>query len=169
MNSGPVLRNLGITLVVVALLAAPGLLRRLIRRRRLEDSGTGAAGAVGAWQELIDSLVDLGLRTGGGGSPRAVEQVVAAHLGTAARPRAALERIRIAYERQAYSHSPTPIGADDVRLVVVSAGQRAGRIRRCMAAIAPRSLITAPIRQRLTPTRSAIAKPLQQLDGPPQR
>ncbi|MFD1721342.1 hypothetical protein, partial [Amnibacterium endophyticum] len=90
---------------------------------------------------LIDSLADLGLDTGRGRSPRGVQEVVARHLGGAGEPLAALDRVRAASERQAYSPDPVPIRADDVRLVVDTAAERVGRWRRIVATVAPRSLL----------------------------
>ena len=166
---GPVLRWGGITLMVIALLAVPGLLRRLIRRRRLEHASDGLLGAAGSWQELIDSLSDLGLPTGSGRSPRGVEQVLAAHLGSGAQPRAALGRIRAAYERQAYSDSPMLISADDVRFIIGSAEQRVGRSRRLLAAVAPRSLFTTLARRHQSRPRSASSGQPQRFSGWPLR
>lgn len=140
--AGALARIGGIALAVAALLAVPALVRVRIRRRRL-------AGAAGAWQELLDSLTDLGLSTGSGRSPRGVETVLARHIGPAPGPRSALARIRAAYERQAYSAAPVPIGPDDVRAVVDSAAERVSRRRRIVAAVAPRSLVGTLARSRL--------------------
>ena len=166
---GPVLRGGGVALAVVALLALPGLARRSIRRRRLEGGPGAPPGASGAWRELIDSLADLGLPTGAGRSPRAAEQVLAGHLGPGARPREALQRVRAAYERQAYSADPVPIGADDVRTVVAAAAERAGRGRRLMAAVAPRSLLATLTGSRLAFGWATTGERLRSLRRPPGR
>src|SRR5207237_4819395 len=100
---GPVLQGGGIVLLIAALLALPGLLRRGIRRRRL--SRLDRDGPAGAWQELLDTAVDLGLPSGRGRSPRGVEAVLVDRTGRSAEAKAALARLRAGYERQAYSRN----------------------------------------------------------------
>ncbi|HEX2417788.1 MAG TPA: DUF3488 and transglutaminase-like domain-containing protein [Micromonosporaceae bacterium] len=62
-------------LLVVALLAAPGARRWLVRRRRLRMAGRGddpATAAYAAWDELLDTLVDLDIAYQSSDTPRGV-------------------------------------------------------------------------------------------------
>ena len=144
---GPVLRGAGIALLVAALLALPGLLRRAVRMRRLgrleED------GPAGAWREVLDTAADLGLPSGRGRSPRGIEALLAERVGPAPGPRSALARLRAAYERQAYSRSATEATRRDVDEVVAALRARAGRGARLAATLAPRSLVGTLIPPRL--------------------
>ncbi|WP_375388920.1 DUF3488 and transglutaminase-like domain-containing protein [uncultured Amnibacterium sp.] len=133
------LRIGGTALAVLLVLAVPALLRVARRRRRL--SRLDRDGPAGAWLELLDTATDLGLPSGRGGSPRAVEEVLAAHAGPSARTRDALARLRAAFERQAYSPDAARADAADVRRVVEDLRAQAGPTRRMIATVAPRSLV----------------------------
>jgi transglutaminase-like putative cysteine protease len=135
---GPVLQGGGIALLILLALALPGLLRVVLRRRRL--ARLGRDGPAGAWREILDTAVDLGLETGRGRSPRGIETVVAEQAGPSAEVRAALARLRVAYERQAYSRAGTAATAADVTVVIQALLERATPSRRIAAAVAPRSL-----------------------------
>lgn len=155
---GPVLRGGGVVLVITALLALPGLLRRALRRRRL--SRLDRDGPAGAWREVLDTVLDLGLPTGRGSSPRGVEEVVAAQTGPSPGARAALARLRAAYERQAYSRAVPPTTARDVEEVLAALRAQAAPGRRFVAAAAPRSLLGTlrmPRRQRRAPSGRAVS------------
>jgi transglutaminase-like putative cysteine protease len=136
---GPVLRGTGVVLLIGALLALPGLLRRSLRRRRL--SRLDQEGPAGAWRELIDTAEDLGLPTGRGRSPRGVEEVLAERTGASPGARAALGRLRAAFERQAYSKGVTAATARDVDEVMGALRAQATPGARFVAAVAPRSLV----------------------------
>lgn len=135
---GPLLRGGGVVLIIAVLLSLPGLLRRAIRRRRL--SRLDRDGPAGAWRELLASALDLGLPTGRGMSPRGIEEVLAERVGPSPGARAALERLRAAYERQAYSKDVAAATAADVAEVVEALRGQVTSNSRFMAAVAPRSL-----------------------------
>ncbi len=135
---GPLLRGGGVVLIVAVLLSLPGLLRRAIRRRRL--SRLDRDGPAGAWRELLDSALDLGLPTGRGRSPRGIEGVLAERVGPSPGAQAALERLRAAYERQAYSRDAAAASAADVAEVLEALRGRTTSSARFVAAVAPRSL-----------------------------
>jgi hypothetical protein len=120
-------------------LAVPGLLRVVLRRRRL--ARLDRDGPAGAWRELLDTVTDLGLPSGRGGSPRTVEEVIAPRAGPSAKTRDALARLRTAFERQAYSPDPAHVDAADVQRVVQDLREQAGPGRRFLATVAPRSLV----------------------------
>ena len=136
---GPVLRGSGIVLLIAALLALPGLLRRALRRRRI--ARLGRDGPAGAWREILDAAVDLGLPTGRGRSPRGIEAVIAEQVGPAPGARQALARLRAAYERQAYSQVVVAATAADVEVVLAALRAHASGSARLVAAVAPRSLL----------------------------
>ena len=136
---GPVLRGGGIVLVLAALLAVPGLLRRAVRRRRL--ARLDRDGPAGAWREVLASATDLGLTTGIGRSPRGIEEVLAEQTGPAPGARAALARLRTAYERQAYSRDVAEATERDVVEVLDALRAQAPPSARFVAAVAPRSLV----------------------------
>jgi hypothetical protein len=134
-----VLRGAGIVLLIAGLLSVPGLLRLARRRRRL--GRLDRDGPAGAWQELVDTAIDLGLETGRGRSLRGIEAVLAEQAGAAPGARAALARLRAAYERQAYSRTGAAVSASDVMAVVEALGAQVTPSRRITAALAPRSLV----------------------------
>ena len=144
---GPLLQGSGVVLLVAALLALPGLLRRGLRRRRL--SRLDRDGPAGAWREVLDTATDLGLPSGRGRSPRGVEAVLADRVGPAPGPRAALARLRAAYERQAYSRSAADATRRDVDEVIGALRDQAAPGARLGAALAPRSLVATLIPPRL--------------------
>lgn len=136
---GPVLRAGGIGLLILLVLALPGLLRAALRRRRL--GRLSRDGPAGAWREILDTAVDLGLQTGRGRSPRGIEAVIAEQAGSSADVRAALARLRAAYERQAYSRAGASATVADVALVLGALRDRTTASRRAVATLAPRSLV----------------------------
>jgi transglutaminase-like putative cysteine protease len=143
----PLLRGGGIALLVIVLLSLPGLLRRALRRRRL--ARLGRDGPAGAWREILDSALDLGLPTGRGRSPRGIETAVAEQIGPAQGAREALARLRAAYERQAYSRDVVAATAADVDTVLAALREHATGSRRLMASLAPRSLVSTLVAPRL--------------------
>ncbi len=144
---GALLRGGGIVLLIGALLALPGLLRRAIRRRRL--GRIEQDGPAGAWRELLDTARDLGLPTGQGRSPRGIEAELAERTGRSQEAKAALARLRAAYERQAYSRASAAATARDVEQVIEALrGQVTGGAR-LSAALAPRSLFGTLVPPRL--------------------
>ncbi|MBW4040945.1 MAG: transglutaminase domain-containing protein [Acidobacteria bacterium] len=136
---GPVLQGGGVALLVLLLLALPGLLRAGLRRRRLARLSRDGPDA--AWREILDTALDLGLETGRGLSPRGIEAVVAEQVGRSAEVRASLARLRGAYERQAYSRDTAQASAADVQVVTRALQARATPSGRVLAAVAPRSLV----------------------------
>ncbi len=71
----------GIALVVLLLLAAPMVARRLVRRKRLGLTGDPYEAVAKAWLEVRDTWLDLGQRWPRG-TPRQIASVVAARLPT---------------------------------------------------------------------------------------
>jgi hypothetical protein len=69
----------GIALVVLLLLAAPMVARRLVRRKRLGLTGDPYEAVAKAWLEVRDTWLDLGQRWPRG-TPRQIASVVAARL-----------------------------------------------------------------------------------------
>ena len=144
---GALLRGSGIVLLIGAVLALPGLLRRGVRRRRL--SRIERDGPAGAWRELLDSARDLGLPTGRGRSPRGIEAELAERTGRSQEAKDALARLRAAYERQAYSRASAAATARDVQVVVDALRAQVPTGARVAAALAPRSLFGTLVPPRL--------------------
>ncbi|MCF2531292.1 transglutaminase TgpA family protein [Yinghuangia soli] len=149
-GDGGNLRNLligvGAAVLVVLLLALPMLLRRRVRRRRLTalsrdpvvDAGRADPGeaVLGAWQEVLDTARDLGIRTGNSETPRQLTVRLLAELPEDAEAaREALPRIALAAEQVMYAPEAPQrtIGlAEDVRAVrgaLLAAATRGTRLR----------------------------------------
>ncbi|GAA4750340.1 hypothetical protein GCM10025783_23560 [Amnibacterium soli] len=145
--TGALLRGGGIVLLIGAVLALPGLLRRGLRRRRL--GRLEQDGPAGAWRELLDTARDLGLPTARGRSPRGIEAELAERTGRSPEAKAALARLRAAYERQAYSRVSAAATRRDVEQVIDALrGQVTGGAR-LAATLAPRSLFGTLVAPRL--------------------
>ena len=144
---GALLRGGGIVLLIGAVLALPGLLRRAIRRRRL--GRLAQDGPAGAWRELLDTARDLGLPTGRGRSPRGIEAELADRTGRSREAKEALARLRAAYERQAYSRASAAATARDVEQVIDALRSQVTGSARLAAALAPRSLFGTLVPPRL--------------------
>ncbi len=119
--------------LVVGLLAAPGVVRRRRRERRL------SGGVLDGWAELRDTAVDLGTPWPDERSPREVRSVVARHLGTTAD----LDVVVSAVERARYarpadtSDTAGTSGTDQARDADESGVRDA--CRRCLATMEERS------------------------------
>jgi transglutaminase-like putative cysteine protease len=126
--------GLTVGLLLLLLIASPGLARVVVRRRRWL-AATGDAGlARAAWLELTSMLTDFGLSGPPSESPRAISRRVAdtAHLDEDAR--AALRRISAAEERARYATTPAaaetlPADVQTVRRAIASDASRGQRWR----------------------------------------
>jgi transglutaminase-like putative cysteine protease len=133
-----VLIQAGLTVaLVICLLLAPGVTRRLRRARRLRRLGTGAGGAADAWMELTDTAIDHGIVVRDTETPRELaarlNRFIVEHRATdpaggspgdspgespdepllnEARVCEALERLLVAEERSSYAR-PAHEGATD--------------------------------------------------------
>ncbi|MDQ1531060.1 MAG: hypothetical protein QOE37_1165, partial [Microbacteriaceae bacterium] len=137
---GPVLQGAGIGAGVLAVLALPGAVRVLIRRRRLSrlrSSGTPELG----WREIVDTGTDLGRPPPRDVSPRAAELVLQRELVGAPAASGALARVRGAYERQAYGGRTDAVSVEDVDAVLTSFRSTTTLPQRIRATVAPRSLV----------------------------
>ncbi|NYJ07725.1 transglutaminaseTgpA domain-containing protein [Petropleomorpha daqingensis] len=146
----------GGTLVLLAVIATPALIRRLQRRRRLSD---GAPAAL--WDELAATAVDLGIPVHPAWTPRQTARQLAgvvnrtdgASAGRAVRrpdtdPAAvdALRRLALAEEASSYAR-PGTVSADPELVAALRAARR-GLVRatpprtRALAVLWPSSLLT---------------------------
>lgn len=155
-------------LAALAVLGAPALARRALRRRRLARVRCGDQPAQAAWDELLATAQDLGLPTAGGGraaTEGAVEEALARVLQaaeTARRPQAApgeagrgarraLRTLRRAVVAERYGPAGRAGGPAEDLLTALEASARAlgataGRARRLVAVLAPVSLLPAGLR-----------------------
>ncbi|WP_138756606.1 DUF3488 and transglutaminase-like domain-containing protein [Modestobacter altitudinis] len=131
----------GGAVVLLGLLAAPGVLRRRARRRRLAD---GSAGAL--WEELLASTADLGVDVPVTGTTRQVARELAEWLsGTEPAAVPAVRVLALAQERAVYG-PPASAGADPgsataLRTVRRALLRRASRGQRLRAALWPASTL----------------------------
>lgn len=133
-------------LLGLALLATPALRRWLVRRRRLslEPGGDPAAAAYAAWDELLDTLVDLDIGYRPSDTPRGVARrlrdVRPPLIESSVREIGLLAR---AVERARYAPEPMP-GTDlgqAVRAVRAELWSTATRWQRSQATVMPASVI----------------------------
>lgn len=137
---GRTLLGSGIALLVLAVLAAPAMIR--FRRRSARLSGEGAPEDVveDVWAELRDTVIDYG-GSWPDGSPRTIGSVVGDRLPEDESE--AMSRVAVLVERSRYARSLDQIGVDD--LPQVTHQLRRGlapesRWRRLVATLAPKSL-----------------------------
>jgi transglutaminase-like putative cysteine protease len=142
----PVLRGVGIGAGVVVLLLLPGLMRVLVRRRRFARLKRTGPADVG-WREILDTGADLGLPPPDG-SPRVMAASLDTHL-TAPDARAALGRIRSAFEVQTFGRRSPSVTADDVQAVVDGLRSVVTPAARLRGTVAPVSLLGRLRRPRL--------------------
>jgi hypothetical protein len=133
---------------VLLLLAAPGVIRVLIRRRRWVVAGKSRSGsdvAEIAWRELGDDAVDLGISWPAARTPRRTLAEVGAEGGLTPEGLAALGLLSRAVERSRYARDALT-GVDPTRMrtavlvVKTQLGVKAGRWRRIVAVLAPASI-----------------------------
>lgn len=133
---------------LLLLLAAPAVLRVLIRRRRWAVAGRSRSGsevAEIAWRELADDAVDLGILWPAARTPRRTLAEVSAEGRLTVEGVAALGLLSSAVERSRYARD-VPAGVDPARMrtavLVVSTqlGVAAGEWRRFLAVVAPASI-----------------------------
>ncbi len=137
-----------IPVVLLLLLAGPGLGRLAVRRKRWLRASGDADLAHAAWRELTDDLDDYGMTSQPSESPRALTRRIGtdAELDDAARQ--ALARIGTAEERARYALSPRPGGSlrrdvHTVRRAIAADSTRAQRLR---AVLMPASTVAAVLR-----------------------
>jgi len=119
------------------------VLRRGVRRARLNRPIDAADAAESAWLELRDHVRDLRLPWTGSMTPRARERALRGLLMGDRESLAALNRLTLSVERSRYAASPST-GADsasDAVAVMGSISQAAERGQRVRALLLPSSLV----------------------------
>ncbi|MGA4542169.1 transglutaminase TgpA family protein [Uniformispora flossi] len=148
-----VLIGVGAGALVLLLLAMPMLLRQRVRHRRLAALGRDAAedgvtrdpgdAVLGAWQEILDTARDLGIRVPTSETPRQLTVRLGDALpDDADTARDALPRIALAAEQILYAPEAPQrtVGlAEDVRVVRAALLAAAGRGTRFRATVLPGS------------------------------
>lgn len=146
--------GIGAMLAVVALCCLPALVRRRRRRRRLRiASGTGADGErwIAAWQEIVDSAWDNGVRWGKAETDRDIARHIADLLesGLSAGTETVEQVGRIAVQAMSAAFGGTSEHAGDLAPIVESAveAMRAANVapwyRRILGVLCPASLFRA--------------------------
>ncbi|ANF30431.1 hypothetical protein A0130_00905 [Leifsonia xyli] len=141
----PLATGIGVGLLVVAVLLIPAVWRRLRRRRRLHELNDEWGGATLVWDELRDTVRDLGWSAPPTETPRVFAgRIAAAVAGTPGED--AVARLLAALERSAYG-PPTRRWAgglaDDLTAVVSALEAQAGAALRVKALLLPVSLLPA--------------------------
>jgi transglutaminase-like putative cysteine protease len=144
-SAQPVATAAGLGLLLVALLLAPAVWRRLRRRRRLRELTDEWGGASLVWDELRDTVRDLGWTAPPTETPRVFAgRVAAAVAGTPGEE--AVMRLLAELERDVYGR-PTRRWAgslaDDLTAVLSALEAQAGPVLRAKAALLPVSLLPA--------------------------
>lgn len=143
--------GIGAMLAVVALCCLPALVRRRRRRRRLRiASGSGSAGErwIAAWQEIVDSAWDNGVRWGKADTDRDIARRIVDLLesGSSAGTETIEQVGRIAVQATAAAFGGTSEHAGDLAPIVESAAEtmRAANAapwyRRILGVLCPASL-----------------------------
>lgn len=146
--------GIGVVLAVTALCCLPMLVRRRRRRRRLRiASGTGADGErwIAAWQEIVDSAWDNGVRWGKTETDRDIVRRITDLLesGSSAGTETVEQVGRIAVQATAAAFGGTSEHAGDLAPIVESAAEtmRAANAapwyRRILGVLCPASLFRA--------------------------
>lgn len=146
--------GIGAVLAVVALCCLPALVRRRRRRRRLHiASGTGADEErwIAAWQEIVDSAWDNGVRWGKAETDRDIVRRITDRLesGSSAGTETIEQVGRIAVQATAAAFGGTSEHAGDLAPIVESAveamraANAAPRYRRILGVLCPASLFRA--------------------------
>lgn len=146
--------GIGVVLAVTALCCLPMLVRRRRRRRRLRiASGTGADGErwIAAWQEIVDSAWDNGVRWGKAETDRDIVRRITDRLesGSSAGTETIEQVGRIAVQATAAAFGGTSEHAGDLAPIVESAVEAmratnaAPRYRRILGVLCPASLFRA--------------------------
>lgn len=146
--------GIGVVLAVTALCCLPMLVRRRRRRRRLRiASGTGADGErwIAAWQEIVDSAWDNGVRWGKAETDRDIVRRITDRLesGSSAGTETIEQVGRIAVQATAAAFGGTSEHAGDLAPIVESAAEtmRAANAapwyRRILGVLCPASLFRA--------------------------
>lgn len=132
----------GAALLLVAVVGAPALTRRLIRRHRWRRARDPGAVAHAAWTELRDDATDLRFVFRASDSPRTAGARLSARLEPDAAAAAAVERVALAEERARYAPSPdTPAGLRaDVRAARAALRRRVSWRSRLRAQLLPASV-----------------------------
>lgn len=146
--------GIGAVLVITALCCLPMLVRRRRRRRRLRiASGTGADGErwIAAWQEIVDSAWDNGVRWGKAETDRDIVRRITDRLesGSSVGTETIEQVGRIAVQATAAAFGGTSEHAGDLAPIVESAveamraANAAPRYRRILGVLCPASLFRA--------------------------
>ena len=146
--------GIGVVLAVTALCCLPMLVRRRRRRRRLRiASGTGADGErwIAAWQEIVDSAWDNGVRWGKAETDRDIVRRITDRLesGSSAGTETIEQVGRIAVQATAAAFGGTSEHAGDLAPIVESvveamqAANAAPWYRRILGVLCPASLFRA--------------------------
>ncbi|HEV7825795.1 MAG TPA: DUF3488 and transglutaminase-like domain-containing protein [Mycobacteriales bacterium] len=137
--------------VALALLAVPGVARTVVRRRRYAvlTGGSGAGAAHAAWDEVADTLTDLGVPVSAASTPRGTALEIGA--GFDEEGRAAMRVLATAEEHARYAPGvggpPADGLADAVGAVRVRLAGTAGWPARARAAVLPASTVETGLRR----------------------
>ncbi|OJX81487.1 DUF3488 and transglutaminase-like domain-containing protein [Leifsonia sp. 71-9] len=142
----PLLSGIAIAVLVIAVLLIPAIVRRVRRRHRLRRLSGASGGAVVVWDELRDTVRDLGWDAPATETPRAFAARLADEIAGTPGEQALLSLLAVR-ERDAYGppvRGAAVVGlAEDLVCVLDALESRAGRARRLRALLLPVSLLPA--------------------------
>lgn len=102
--------GIGVLVAILAFLTPWGLRRQRTRKRQHAHAALGGGGAGLAWEEAMDLAQDYGYPARTADSPRSYAARLAADAGLSGPSAAALDRLRQAYEAEAYAAPATVPG-----------------------------------------------------------
>ncbi|MDR6970217.1 DUF3488 and transglutaminase-like domain-containing protein [Leifsonia shinshuensis] len=144
-SAQPIATGIGVGILVIAVLLVPAAWRRMRRRRRLRELTDEWGGATIVWEELRDTVRDLGWTAPPTETPRVFAgRVEAAVAGTPGEE--AVRRLLAELERDAYGPPARRWAgglADDLTAVIAALEAQAGAGVRLKAALIPVSLLPA--------------------------
>jgi transglutaminase-like putative cysteine protease len=146
---GPVVVLILALAAIGGVLLAPAVFRESVRRRRMRDLRSGSAPALTGWREAIQTAEDLGIPVPDTATAREAADLFASASGSASRE--AIDRLRVAVERESYSAAgladtlPADARVADTRFadtasIVADLRGAVGRWRRLRAALVPPSV-----------------------------
>jgi transglutaminase-like putative cysteine protease len=144
-SAQPIMTGVGVALIAIAVLLTPAVWRRMRRRQRLRELTDEWGGASLVWDELRDTVRDLGWTAPPTETPRVFAgRVAAAVAGTPGEE--SIRRLLAELERDAYG-PPTRRWAgglaDDLQAVLAALEAQAGPMVRAKAWLLPVSLLPA--------------------------
>ncbi len=151
--------------LIVAAVAAPGVIRWTVRRRRWRRLREDFGAIDAAWAELRDSAIDIGAPWDDAGTPRTLAAALVGWTGPADGVEQSLATLTRAEEQDRYAATPRPITADlrrETETVRAALARDHSRRARLLVVVLPRST-----RMMLRSRLSLVADRIEWLERAP--